>query len=171
MNNQQTIHPGDRGNMPQVLLHAIPLPGDPASNAGTVSGGILVVEDDMDIRIILHHRLTNAGYPVAAFSNGYDALEWLNHNTPVLAILDVLLPGMDGHQICQSLRAHGREEIRTLPIIMVTALQEDATKHRGYREGATMFLRKPVFSNRLLRHIETLLQQSECYPRDLPGEQ
>ena len=128
---------------------------------------VLIVEDDADLCRILNYQFVRAGFDVAAFHHGHDAVRWLDQHTPALAILDVLLPGLDGYALCRTLREHPRSEVRDVPVIMLTALFEDEHKRHGYRTGATMFFRKPMYTKRLVRHARALLESGR-YPRSLP---
>ena len=92
---------------------------------------ILIVEDESDLSLLLGYNLEAEGYVVENVERGDEAELRLAENTPDLVILDWMLPGVSGLEICRRLRA--RESTRTLPVIMVTARGEEAERVRGAR--------------------------------------
>ena len=94
---------------------------------------ILVVEDEIDVALLLSYNLEAEGYVVESVARGDEAELRLAENAPDLVILDWMLPGVSGIEICRRLRA--REATRTLPIIMVTARREESERVRGSRSA------------------------------------
>ena len=103
---------------------------------------ILVVEDEAALAALLDYNLTHAGYVVRICANGDDALMALAEETPDLAILDWMLPGVSGIEICRQIRA--RTETRDLPVIMITARGEEEDRVRGLDTGADDYMTKPL---------------------------
>src|SRR5215472_5804897 len=95
---------------------------------------ILVVEDESDLAFLLTYNLEAEGYSVECVARGDEAELRLAENAPDLVILDWMLPGVSGLEICRRLRA--RQNTRTLPVIMVTARGEEAERVRGFSVGA-----------------------------------
>jgi two-component system phosphate regulon response regulator PhoB len=119
---------------------------------------ILVVEDDSDIALLLSYNLNAEGYVVDSVERGDTADQRLGENPPDLVILDLMLPGMSGLEICRRLRA--REHTRTLPVIMVTARGEEAERVRGLSVGADDYVTKPFSMAELLARVRALLRRS-----------
>ena len=93
---------------------------------------ILVVEDDVGIRVVLQDALTSQGYEVAAAENGVKGLELAKQLRPDLVILDVMLPLMDGFEVCKKIRKEGI----TSPVMMLTVKDEEVDKVLGLELGA-----------------------------------
>ncbi|NUM45165.1 MAG: response regulator [Anaerolineales bacterium] len=121
-------------------------------------GPILVVEDVPNIRDLLQYTLKFKGYPVITARNGEDALEKIAAERPALIISDVLMPIMDGFDLCQRLR--GNPETRDIPIILISATYV-APEDRAFalRLGAVRFLEKPVDTDEFLLTVAEILTQ------------
>lgn len=122
-----------------------------------MSASILVVEDEEAIRTLLTYNLESEGYRVRAVAEGEDVAAMVREERPDLIILDWMLPGMSGIDVCRSLRA--REETRSTPIIMLTARSEEAERVRGLATGADDYLVKPFSVLELLARIKTILRR------------
>ncbi len=120
---------------------------------------LLIVEDDPRIAQFLVRGLRSEGYVPDLMTNGADALVALAGNRYALVILDLMLPGMDGRDICRQVRADGRD----LPILMLTALDTVADRVEGLRIGADDYLTKPFAFDELLARIEALLRRKGAY--------
>ena len=92
---------------------------------------VLVVEDDKDIAELVAHHLGRAGYATACLHSGSAVLDGLHDDPPDLLVLDLMLPGLSGLEICRAVRAEPR--LASLPIIMLTAKSEEADRNRGAR--------------------------------------
>src|SRR5690554_1823836 len=106
---------------------------------------VLVVEDDTDQRELLALNLERSGYAVAQARDGYAALEIARRQRPDLVLLDLMLPGIDGRQVCTRLRAE-----LDVPILMVTALDRDIDVVNGLDAGADDYVTKPFSLRELL---------------------
>ncbi len=119
---------------------------------------ILVVEDEYDLAVLLSYNLEAEGYVVDSVERGDEAELRLAENPPDLVILDWMLPGVSGLEICRRLRA--RENTRTLPVIMVTARGEEAERVRGLMVGADDYVVKPFSVPELIARVHALLRRS-----------
>ncbi|HME86664.1 MAG TPA: phosphate regulon transcriptional regulator PhoB [Roseiarcus sp.] len=119
---------------------------------------ILVVEDDSDLALLLAYNLEAEGYVVDSAERGDEVELRLAESAPDLVILDWMLPGVSGIEICRRLRA--RETTRTLPVIMVTARDEEAERVRGLSVGADDYVIKPFSVPVLMARIRALLRRS-----------
>ena len=119
---------------------------------------ILVVEDESDLALLLAYNLEAEGYAVESVERGDEAELRLAENAPDLVILDWMLPGVSGLEICRRLRA--RENTRTLPVIMVTARGEEAERVRGLSVGADDYVVKPFSVPELIARVRALLRRT-----------
>ena len=109
---------------------------------------ILVVDDEELILLALEELLTPCGYEVSTAANGQDALGKVAKGKFDLLILDIIMPGMNGFDLCQKIREI--EQYRTVPVIMLTAKSSPEDKQKGIDAGADLFLPKPIGPQRLL---------------------
>jgi two-component system alkaline phosphatase synthesis response regulator PhoP len=120
-----------------------------------ISKKILIVEDDPSFSRAVSHIIEKEGYDVISASNGLTGLRMAKEDKPDLLILDVMLPGLDGFEICSRLRAD--PQTAKLPIIMLSAKGQEADKTTGLKLGASEYLTKPVDRAVLLEKITALL--------------
>ena len=119
---------------------------------------LLIVEDDETLRETLEYNLRNQGYEVLVADNGYTALELARGRQPDLMLLDLMLPGIDGFEVCRILRKE-----MSLPILMLTARTEEVDKLIGLEVGADDYLTKPFSMRELLARVKAcLLYTSRC---------
>lgn len=118
---------------------------------------ILVAEDQTDIRDLLVMNLQQAGYEVTAVADGMAALASQNELSSDLLILDLMMPGMDGLEVCKALRARGR----STPILMLTAKSTELDRVLGLELGADDYLTKPFSLAELLARVKALLRRAE----------
>jgi len=118
---------------------------------------ILVAEDQDDIRELLVMNLRNASYEVLAVADGVAALNSQNEQASDLLILDLMMPGMDGLEVCKALRARGR----TTPILMLTAKSTELDRVLGLELGADDYLTKPFSLAELLARVKALLRRAD----------
>ena len=120
---------------------------------------VLIVEDSADIAELIKHYLERAGYETTLQSSGRDALLAARQAPPDLVILDVMLPGMDGMQVCQALRAESTTS--AVPILMLTARGEEADRVRGLELGADDYVTKPFSPKELVARVQALLRRAD----------
>jgi len=120
---------------------------------------IFVVDDEHDILELLELQLTKASFAVETFDNGTDFLEMLKTSAPDLVILDLMLPDIEGTEICKIIRSS--EKYKYLPIIMLTAKGEELDKVLGLELGADDYLAKPFSPRELVARIKAVLRRSE----------
>jgi two-component system, OmpR family, phosphate regulon response regulator PhoB len=131
----------------------------PIARSGVVSAPrILVVEDEIDVALLISYNLEAEGYVVESVARGDEAELRLAESAPDLLILDWMLPGVSGIEICRRLRA--REGTRTLPIIMVSARREESERVRGLAVGADDYVVKPFSVIELMARVHALLRRS-----------
>ncbi len=116
---------------------------------------ILVIEDDPIILTLIKATLSREGYVVVTAVNGSEGLRLVQEIQPQLVVLDITMPGLDGHQVCQYLRSE--PATMHLPIIMVTALSRPADQRRGFELGADDYLAKPFQLAELVKRVQSLL--------------
>ena len=119
---------------------------------------ILVVEDEADLALLLSYNLEAEGYAAETVERGDEAELRLVESPPDLVILDWMLPGVSGLEICRRLRA--REATRTLPVIMLTARGEESERVRGLSVGADDYVVKPFSVPELMARVRALLRRS-----------
>jgi two-component system, OmpR family, alkaline phosphatase synthesis response regulator PhoP len=125
---------------------------------------ILVVEDDTDIASLIVHYLGPAGHDSEVVANGSDALAAARRHPPDLVILDRMLPGLDGLEICRALRADA--ELNAVPILMLTARAEEVDRIAGFETGADDYVTKPFSPKELVARIAALLRRSRRGPAE-----
>ncbi len=118
---------------------------------------ILVVEDDKNVRSLVCSILKDAGYNYYAAENGLEALNVMDEHHVDLAVVDIMMPEMDGYEFTETLRSCDCE----LPVLMLTAKISHEDKKKGFGVGADDFLPKPFDEEELLWRIEALLRRSK----------
>ena len=122
------------------------------------SKSILVVDDDPNIRSLLHQEFTEAGYHVRVAADGREALQCIREETPGLVILDVMMPEMNGFDVAAVLK----NDPATMDIpIMILSIVED--KERGFRVGVDRYLTKPIDTSSLFQQVSELLDQGKSH--------
>ena len=116
---------------------------------------ILLVDDDPQLIRLVRANLESVGYRVLVAMDAHSALETVNMEMPELILLDIMLPEVDGYELCQRIR-----EFSDVPIIMLTAKVEDVDKVRGLKSGADDYLTKPFNVQELLARIEAVLRRT-----------
>jgi len=125
---------------------------------------ILIIEDDPDIRELIHYNLTREGYAIAECASAEEAQQALKRKLPDLILLDLMLPGLDGFAFCRALRAE--ERTKGVPVIMVTARDEDADIVAGLEVGADDYMTKPFSARILSARIRAVLRRRATDPGD-----
>ena len=123
---------------------------------------ILIIEDDPHIRLGLEELLKSEGFEVVSRESGADAVEAVAQTQPALLVLDVMLPGKSGYDICKEIRARGID----IPILMLTAKSQELDKVVGLNLGADDYVTKPFGVRELLARIQALLRRSTNDARD-----
>src|ERR1700682_2595539 len=123
-----------------------------------MNASILIVEDEEALTLLLRYNLETQGYEVETIARGDEADTRLKEGTPDLVILDWMLPGLSGIELCRRLRA--RPETRQLPIIMLTARGEASEGGRGLATGADDYIVKPFSVPELLARVKGLLRRA-----------
>ncbi len=120
---------------------------------------ILVVDDEIYIVHILEFTLTMEGYEVVTASDGEEALRRIEQDRPDLLVLDIMMPKLDGYEVCRRLRED--EELRNLPVILLSAKGRPIDRETGLEVGADDYIVKPFSPRRLLEKIRDLLERQE----------
>ena len=134
-------------------------PMSPAGPTGPAGARILVAEDQADIRDLIALNLEGAGYQVQAVADGRTALDSQNELASDLLVLDLMMPGLDGLEVCKALRARGR----ATPILMLTAKATELDRVLGLELGADDYLTKPFSMAELLARVKALLRRAELH--------
>src|SRR6187551_2547197 len=119
---------------------------------------IMIVEDEEPLALLLRYNLEAEGYEVETIARGDDADTRLREGAPDLAVLDWMLPGLSGIELCRRLRA--RPETKALPIIMLTARGEEGERVRGLATGADDYIVKPFSVPELIARVRALLRRA-----------
>jgi DNA-binding response OmpR family regulator len=119
---------------------------------------VLIVEDDADIAALIAHYLEKAGHGAETIAEGGRALNHARESQPDLVVLDLMLPGMSGLEICKALRADSKTA--GLPIIMLTARGEESERILGLDTGADDYVVKPFSPNELMARVRALLRRT-----------
>ncbi len=119
----------------------------------------LVVEDDPDIGQLLSHYLQKAGFASDIAITGRDVVQRVRRDRPDVILLDLMLPGLDGLQVCRALRADA--STAHIPIIMLTAKGEESDRIVGLELGADDYISKPFSPNEVIARIRALLRRTE----------
>ncbi|WP_305041384.1 response regulator [Geoalkalibacter sp.] len=120
---------------------------------------ILVIEDEEDILALVHYNLAREGYTVTPVTSGEEGLKAAARQLPDLVLLDLMLPGLDGLEICRRLKKS--PETAAVPIIMVSARGEEADVVAGLELGAEDYVTKPFSTKVLLARIRNVLRRRE----------
>lgn len=118
---------------------------------------VLLVDDEPSIIQLSQMYLQREGFRTLAAADGHTALETVSRERPGLLVLDVMLPGLDGFEVCRRLRAQGNP----IPIIMLTARDEDIDKILGLELGADDYLTKPFNPRELVARVKAILRRAE----------
>jgi CheY-like chemotaxis protein len=120
---------------------------------------ILCADDDEDILSLVALRLRRAGYAVVQAHDGGEALELVRSRRPAVAVLDVMMPRLTGHEVLAAIRAD--DELRELKVVLLSARVQEADIERGMEAGADAYLAKPFRAEELLEQVKVLVEGSE----------
>ncbi len=129
-----------------------------------VRENILVVDDEEDILELVNYNLSREGYQVSCAGTGEDGLKAAKAKNPDLIVLDLMLPGVDGLEVCKQLK--GDPKTGQIPVIMLTAKGEDADVVTGLELGADDYITKPFSPRVLIARVKTVLRRRSGEPED-----
>ena len=121
---------------------------------------VLIVDDDPDILRLVSYNLKQAGFEAITADTGRKALETIQRRPPDLVILDLMLPDVDGMEVCRVLRGH--ESSRLIPIIMLTARGEEIDRVVGFELGADDYVMKPFSPRELVLRVKSILRRTHA---------
>lgn len=128
----------------------------PQSSSDQKRGVVLVVEDDSFLRKLLCDKLRREGFELCEATNGQQALDFLKENKPIIMLLDLMMPGIDGFQVLESVRAN--EQTKDLPVIVLSNVGEKQMIERIQRLGADDYLIKAHFVlDEIIEHVTKVL--------------
>ena len=119
---------------------------------------ILVIEDYLSTARFLTYTLEHEGFQTSVAMNGIEGLRKAHEEKPDLIILDVMLPGIDGFELCRRLRAD--EETARVPVLMVSAKAQEIDKATGLKMGADMYISKPVGPEKIVAAVKSALNKT-----------
>lgn len=118
---------------------------------------ILIVEDEESLLKLESILLTTRGYKVSGVTDGLKAMEAIEKERPDLVLLDIMIPGIDGFEVCRRIKAN--PATASLPVIMLTAKKSSADQARGVESGADAYITKPFKSGKIIELVEGLLKK------------
>ncbi len=118
---------------------------------------IVIIEDEKDIVELVRYNFRKEGFEVASFASGKAGFEHLRHSPPDLVLLDIMLPDIDGFEICKRLRAE--ERLKSLPVIILTAKGEEIDRVLGLEIGADDYVVKPFSPRELVARVKAVLRR------------
>jgi DNA-binding response OmpR family regulator len=116
---------------------------------------VLVADDERDILELVAFRLERSGYEIVRANDGEEALRFALEQRPDLAVLDVMMPKLNGYDVTREIRRH--EQTRTMPVILLTARAQEADVTRGFEAGADDYLKKPFSPQELGARVQAIL--------------
>jgi two-component system, OmpR family, alkaline phosphatase synthesis response regulator PhoP len=146
----------------QVPMQNNPVPFDISKKAVSVMANnrrVFIIEDEQDISELMRFNLALEGYVVETFATGEAGFRTLEQRTPDILILDIMLPGMNGLEICKRLKEN--PATKSVPVIMVTAKGEESDIVRGLELGADDYVTKPFSPKVLLARVDAVLRRSQ----------
>ncbi|MDF2503191.1 MULTISPECIES: response regulator transcription factor [Clostridium] len=125
---------------------------------------ILVVDDEEHIVELIKFNLENSGYKVISASNGNEAVKLAKSEAPQLLLLDLMIPGLDGYDVCREIRKD--PSISGMPVIMITAKSEEIDKILGLELGADDYITKPFSIREMLARVKAILRRAKTQYSD-----
>jgi DNA-binding response OmpR family regulator len=116
---------------------------------------VLVADDERDMLELVAFRLERSGYEIVRANDGEEALRFALEQRPDLAVLDVMMPKLNGYDVTREIRRH--EQTRTMPVILLTARAQEADVTRGFEAGADDYLKKPFSPQELGARVQAIL--------------
>ena len=165
-NSHCQVH-GNREDSVNRHLNSVKPGNGSAACALTAGRRILVIEDDADISHLLEIHLADIGFAVDVAGNGIDGLERARRQDYCMIVLDLMLPGLDGLEICRRLRG----EAKSTPILMLTARSSELDRVLGLELGADDYLAKPFSVKELQARIRAILRRVEPAPQSTAADE
>jgi CheY-like chemotaxis protein len=134
-----------------------------SNELSNTSGIVMIVDDTPENLAILSDTLSESGYRVLVATDGLSALEQVQYLKPDIILLDVMMPGIDGFETCNQLKADSKTA--TIPVLFMTALSELDNLLRGFEEGAVDYLVKPIRPPEVLARVEVHIKQARNIQR------
>jgi two-component system, OmpR family, response regulator BaeR len=125
---------------------------------------ILIVEDEPKLASLVADYMRASGFAAHCIADGLEVVPWVRAHSPDLILLDLMLPGRDGLDICRELRAANDERLRDLPIVMVTARVEEIDRLIGLEIGADDYVCKPFSARELVARVKAILRRGRGAP-------
>ncbi|HYM21366.1 MAG TPA: response regulator [Candidatus Kapabacteria bacterium] len=119
---------------------------------------VLIVDDEKDIRDLLAYNLSKEGFAVLTAGDGNEALDTLGKHKADLVVLDIMMPGLDGYEVCKQIRA--TEAWKSLPVIFLTARSAEVDQIVGLELGADDYIQKPVSPRVLVARVKSILRRT-----------
>lgn len=123
-----------------------------------MSKTVLIVDDEKDIRDLLAYNLSKEGFAILTAADGNEALKELADHPVALVVLDIMMPGLDGFEVCKRIRA--TETIKNLPVIFLTARSAEVDQIVGLELGADDYIQKPVSPRVLVARVKSILRRT-----------
>lgn len=120
---------------------------------------ILVVDDEQDLLDLIEYNLKKEEFKVLKAENGLEGIELARKSRPDLILLDIMMPKMDGLEVCRELRSD--PHLKSVPIIFLTARDDEKTEVEGLNQGADDYITKPISTKRLMSRIKAVLRRSQ----------
>lgn len=117
---------------------------------------ILVVDDDPYILMSLEFLMKKSGYDVMIARNGKEALELIEKQMPALLLLDIMMPDVDGYEICRQVKSS--EKLKEIKVVFLSAKTKETDIQKGYDLGAALYVKKPFSTRELVKQINDLLK-------------
>jgi len=151
------------GGLNRTLPQIDQAPNEVTAIAANDKQKLFVVEDDADIARLVRHHLEAAGYRVRIYATTHHVLADALKERPALLLLDIMVPGGDGIELCRQIRQSG-EALRGTPIVFMTARTSEADRIRGLEIGADDYITKPFSPRELVARVNAVLRRCEAPP-------
>ena len=120
---------------------------------------IMVVDDEPYIARVIKFKLEQEGYTVISANDGVTGLEKIREEKPDMVLLDVMMPGMSGYEVCQKIK--GDAELAGIPVVILTAKGQERDREQGFSMGASDYITKPFSPNRLLELVKSIVGEAK----------
>ena len=120
---------------------------------------IMVVDDEPYIARVIKFKLEQEGYIVISANDGITGLNKIREEKPDLVLLDVMMPGMTGYEVCQKIK--GDAELAGIPVVILTAKGQERDREQGFSMGASDYITKPFSPNRLLELVKSIVGEAK----------